>query len=188
MPNSLLHPGNVATPPWRNSRNNRVFAATTVADIPLVYQEYARVFNKVAANELPKHGPQDHAIDFASTKTPPFGPFYNFLTNKLKALWDYVSNNVASGFIQQSTLSAGAPILFVKKKDGTLRLCVDYRGLNCIITKNWYLLPLLSEALDRLSGAKIYTKIDFWDAFDLIRIKEGNCYRNSCKVSLHLNQ
>ena len=72
---------------------------------------------------------------------------------------------------------AGAPILFVKKKDGTLRLCVDYRGLNCITTKNQYPLPLLSKALDRLLGAKIYTKIDLRGAFNLIRVKDGDKWK-----------
>ena len=125
----LHHPGT-------NQCSERVLAATTVANIPRVYQEYARVFDKVAANELPKHKPQDHIIDLAGTKTPLCRPLYNFLTNKLKALQDYISNNLARGFIQQSMLSARALILFVKKKDGTLRLCIDYKGLNRITTKN----------------------------------------------------
>ena len=117
----LHHPG-------ANQRSNKVLATTTVADIPCVYQEYARVFDKVAANELLKHGPQDHAMDLASTKTLPFGLLYNLLTNKLKAFQDYISNNLAKGFIQHLTLLAVVPILFVKKKDGTLCLCIDYKA------------------------------------------------------------
>ena len=124
----------------------------------------------MAANKLSNHGLQDHAIDFASTKTPLFGPLDNLTTNKLKALQDYISNNLAGGYLQQLILPAGALILFVRKKDGTLFLCVNYRGLNCIITKNQYPLPLLLEAVDRLSGAKIYSKINVQGAFNFIRI------------------
>ena len=74
----LHHPG-------ANQRSDRVLAAMTVADIPCAYQEYTQDFNKVAANELPKHRPQDHAIDLAGTKTPLFRPLYNLSMNKLKA-------------------------------------------------------------------------------------------------------
>ena len=121
--------------PDTNQHNNEVLAATTVSNIPCVYKKYARVFNKVAAYKLWEHGPQDHTIDLAGTKTPPFGPLYNLLTNELKAFQDYVSNNPAKGFIQQLTLLAGAPILFVKKEEGTLCLCINYKGMNCIITR-----------------------------------------------------
>ena len=95
----------------------------------------------------------------------------------------YISKNLASGFIQQLTLLAGALILFVKKKDGTLRLCVDYKSFNCIITKNQYPLPLLSEALDCLLGTKNYTKIDFQGAFNLIRIKDGDKWKMAFRMS-----
>ena len=89
---ALHHPG-------ANRRSNRVLNATTVADIPCVYRKYARVLDKVAANKLPKHGPQDHTIDLASTKIPLFELLYNLSTNELQALQDYISDNLAKGFI-----------------------------------------------------------------------------------------
>lgn len=66
-----------------------------------------------------------------------------------------------------------APILFVPKKDGSLRLCVDYKGLNEITIKNRHLLPLISETLDRLGGAKIYSFMDLKDAYPRIPIRRA---------------
>ncbi len=71
------------------------------------------------------------------------------------------------------TSSAGATVFFVPKKDGSLRLCVDYRGLNQISRKNRYPLPLISEAIDRLFVAKFYTKLDICDAYHRVRVAKG---------------
>jgi hypothetical protein len=71
-------------------------------------------------------------------------------------------------------LLAGAPILFAKKKDRTLRLYVNYRGLNEIIIKNCYLLLLILKSLERLAKAKLYTKLDICKAYYRIRIRASN--------------
>jgi hypothetical protein len=92
--------------------------------------------------------------------------------SELKALQEYLDNNLASGRIQRSKSPAGAPILFIPKKDGTLRLCVDYQGLNKVTVKNQYPLPLISEILDRLAGAKFFSKLDLQDAYYRIRINK----------------
>jgi hypothetical protein len=89
---------------------------------------------------------------------------------ELKALDEYLKDNLAKGFIRPSSSSAGAPILFVKKSDGSLRLCVDYRGINKITIKNWYPLTLIQENLDRLKHANNFSKIDLRGAYNLIRI------------------
>ena len=92
---------------------------------------------------------------------------------ELVALRTYLDENLRNGFIQPSKSPAGAPILFVKKKDGSLRLCVDYRGLNRITIRNRYPLPLIPELLDRLRTAKVFSKIDLRGAYNLVRIKPG---------------
>jgi len=81
---------------------------------------------------------------------------------------EYIEENLAKNFIQHSKSPTGAPILFVKKKDGSLQMCVDYRGLNKITIKNRYPLPLISGLLDQLNQAKIYTKIDLRGAYNLV--------------------
>ena len=94
--------------------------------IPTKYQAFTKVFSKKKVNELPVHRTHDHAINLEGIGDPPFGPLYNLSGNKLKVLQDYLVDNLVKGFIQASTSPSGAPILFVKKKDSTLRLCVDY--------------------------------------------------------------
>jgi hypothetical protein len=80
------------------------------------------------------------------------------------------------------TSPAGAPILFSPKKDGGLRLCVDYRGLNAITVKHRYPLPLISELLDRLNGAKVFSKIDSKDAYYRIRVREGDEWKTAFRT------
>ena len=149
--------------------------------LPKEYADYQDVFSEDLANQLPEHGPQDHAIETRGGD-PPFGPLYNLSASELVVLKDYIEENLRKGFIQPSTSPAGAPILFVKKKDGGLRLCVDYRGLNRITVKNRYPLPLIGEALDRLVGAKVYTKLDIRAAYNLIRIKEGDEWKTAFRT------
>ena len=79
---------------------------------------------------------------------------------ELKTLRDYIEEHLANGFIRHSRSPAGAPIFFVKKKDGSLRLVVDYRGLNKVTVRNRYALPFIPTLLERLSGAKYFTKLD----------------------------
>ena len=94
--------------------------------IPAEYQVFTKVFSKKKVNELPARGTHNHAINLKGTGDPPFGPLYNLSGNELKVLRDYLADNLAKGFIRASTSPSEVPILFVKKKDGTLRLCVDY--------------------------------------------------------------
>ena len=77
---------------------------------------------------------------------------------------------------------AGAPILFVPKGNRELRLCVDYKGLNKITAKNRHPLHLISEILDRLSGAKFFSKIDIKEAYYRIRIREGDEWKTAFRT------
>ncbi len=93
---------------------------------------------------------------------------------ELETLKVYIENNLASGFIRPSKSPAGAPILFDKKSDGSLRLCVDYRGLNNLTIKNRYPLPLVGESLDRLGRAQRFTQLDLTNVYYRMRIREGD--------------
>ena len=120
-------------------------------------EEFRDFENRVTASHmdlLPRRTAADHAIDLLPNTTPPYGPIYLLSQVELKILREYLDEGLRSGRIRRSKSPAGAPILFVPKKDGKLRLCVDYRGLNRITVKNRYPLPLISEILDRLSDAK----------------------------------
>ncbi len=93
---------------------------------------------------------------------------------ELEILKAYIKNNLASGFIRSFKSPAGAPILFDKKPNGSLRLYVDYQGLNNLIIKNWYLLPLVEELLDQLGQARRFTQLDLTNTYYQMRIKKGN--------------
>ena len=101
-------------------------------------------------------------------------PIYNLSRKELDILREYLDTALEKGWIRPSKSPAGAPILFVPKADGTMRLCVDYRGLNKVTIKNRYPIPLVSEMLDRLLKVKVFTKLDLRDAYYRLWIKEGN--------------
>jgi hypothetical protein len=117
---------------------------------------------------------------------PPFEPIRALDENRLCALREHLETNLERGWIQESTSPAGAPIHFVQKKDGSLRLCVDYRGLNAIMVKDRTPLPLIGEALDRLANAKIYTKLDVKDAYHNLRIAEGDEWKTAFQTKYGL--
>ena len=119
---------------------------TTTDSLPSKYEDFGDVIEKENAYRLPEHRPYEYPIDLQEGASPPFGPIYRLSEPKLQALRTYLDENLEKGFIQPSKSLAGAPILFVKKKDGSLRLYVDYR----IIVRNRYPLPLIPELLDRL--------------------------------------
>ena len=92
----------------------------------------------------------EHAINLEDGKQLPYGPIYSLGPVELETLKTYIKTHLKTGFIRPSKSPAGAPILFDKKPDGSLRLCVDYQGLNNLTIKNRYPLPLIGESLDRL--------------------------------------
>ena len=177
----------------RASKDNQVFVVQAIPAstepspsppqaLPVKYHDFVDVFSKKNADILPQHRPYDCPIDLEPGTQPPWGPIYSLSESELKALREYLDEHLAKGFIQHSKSPAGAPILFVKKKDGSLRLCVDYRALNRITVKNRYPLPLISNLLDRLSTAHIFTKIDLRGAYNLLRIRPGDEWKTAFRT------
>ena len=101
---------------------------------------------------------------------------------ELEMLKIYIKANLASGFIRPSKSPTGTPILFVRKKDGSLCLCVDYRELNNLTIKNRYPLPLIGKSLDRLSCAKRFTQLDLTNAYHRMRIREGDEWKTAFRT------
>jgi Reverse transcriptase (RNA-dependent DNA polymerase) len=145
---------------------------TEIPNVPEDYQEFRDVFSQEQADTLPAHRPYDLKIDEGAE--PPPGRMYSLSSSETLALREFLDENLRIGFIRPSTSAHGAPILFVKKKDGSLRLCVDYRGLNKLTKKDRYPLPLISDLLDAPGKARIYTKIDLRHAYHLVRIADGD--------------
>ena len=154
----------------------------SLTNLPTEIQDRIAVFSQRRSRTLPPHKNIDHSIDLIPGTTPPYGPIYPLSRTELQVLQEYIDLNLKLGRIRPSKSPAGAPILFVPKKDGGLRLCVDYRGLNRVSVKNRYPLPLISEILDRLSGATYFSKIDVQDAYYRIRIKEGDEWKTAFRT------
>ena len=91
-----------------------------------------------------------------------------------KALDEYLEENLAKGYIKPSKSPAASPVFYIKKKDGSLCLVVDYRHLNAITIKNRYPLPLSADLLDKLSSANIFSKLDLRWGYNNIQIKDGD--------------
>ncbi len=146
--------------------------------VPCEYADFADVFSPKLAVELPEHTEiNDHAIELVDDWQPPYGSIYSLGPVELEILKAYIKNNLASDFIRPSKSPAGAPILFDKKLDGSLKLCVDYRGLNNLTIKNWYLLPLIRESLDRLGRARRFTQLDLTNAYHRMKIRKGDKWK-----------
>ncbi|MBW0546334.1 hypothetical protein O181_086049 [Austropuccinia psidii MF-1] len=153
---------------------------TVLKVVPSVYHQYLDVFPKVKAENLSPHCACDHHIELAGSLSP-LGVIYSFSKQESDTLRAYISENVEKGFIRPSRSSTGAPVLFVKKKDGGLRLCVDYRKLNAVTRKNKYPFPPVNQLLIVFNGSSIFSKSDLRGAYNLLRIKEGDehltCFR-----------
>ncbi|OAE21268.1 hypothetical protein AXG93_868s1050 [Marchantia polymorpha subsp. ruderalis] len=137
------------------AKNERAFAIYAIptfepvqgsTKLPTQYEEYRDVFEKKNADTLPQHRPYDCGIKLQEGAQPPFCPIYRLSQYELDALREYLDNNLTKNFIQHSTSHARAPLMFVKK-DGSLRICVDYCGLN----KNPFILE--TDASDFALGA-----------------------------------
>ena len=123
-------------PFWRPQISGLI-VKEALTKVPNEYANFVDVFSPDLAAELPEHtGINDHAIKLDDGQQPPSGPIYSLGPVELKILKAYIETNLANGFIRPFTSPAGAPILFDRKSDGSLQLCVNYRGLNNLTIKN----------------------------------------------------
>ena len=142
--------------------------------VPSEYHEWLDVWNPVQANKLPPRRSVDHRIDLKEGALPPAKKAYGMSREQASVVKKYIDDMLGKGYIRPSTSPYAAPVLIVKKPDGGLRVCVDYRALNALSIKNRNAPPLIRETLSRLCRAKRYTKFDIIAAFNEIRIKEGH--------------
>jgi hypothetical protein len=139
-------------------KTHQYYQITTTQDsppgVPSEYSEFNILFQEEEPEHaLPRHQKWDHEIKFKEGCQPKGHKVYPISAERSEILREYIDRNMKRGFIRESTSPVGYPILWVPKKDGSLRLCVDYRPLNDMTVKNSYPLPLISELQDRLQGA-----------------------------------
>ena len=147
--------------------------------IPKEYHDFADVFNKAKADTLAPHRPYDLKINLEEGLAPPIGAMYSLSQSELQTLREFIDEHLRIGFIRLTTSPHGAPVLFVRKKDGSLHLCVDFRGLNKISKKDRYPLPFISDLLTTAGKARLYTTIDLHHAHHLVRIAEGDEWKTA---------
>ena len=152
------------------------------ADLAKVLRSFRDVFPEALPPGLPPPREVDHAIELEPGALPPSRPTYRMSFQELEELEKQLKEYADNGRIRPSQSLYGAPILFVKKKDGPTRMCTDYRALNKITKKNVYPLPRIDELLDRLQGAKFFTKIDLRQGYHQIRIKEADVEKTAFRT------
>jgi len=153
-----------------------------LSTIPEEYHKYADVFSKSKAETLAPHCPYDLRINLEKDSHPLVGTIYLLSKFEQETLKEFIDKNLTNGFIYSTSSPHGAPVLFVKKKDGSLRLYVDFRGLNKITKKDQYPLPLISDLLDSPRKARIYTKIDLRHAYHLVCIAKGDEWKTAFRT------
>jgi hypothetical protein len=135
-----------------------------------IVDEFIECFPDELPNELPPQRAHDHRIDLYSDARPVYKPTYRMSPSELDELKKQLEELLSHGLIRPSVSPYGAPVLFVKKKDGSRRMCIDYRALNAQTIKNVYALPRCDELFDRLQGASVFTKLDLRSGYHQIRI------------------
>jgi hypothetical protein len=144
--------------------------ASQGSDVPVV-NEFSNVFPEELPGMLP-----DRDIDFVIELKPGTAPIYKtsfrMTTPELAELKEHIKELLEKGFIRPSSSPWGAPVVFVPKKDGTQRLCVDYRALNGVIIKNKYLLPRINDLFDQLCGVCVFSKIDLRSGYHQLKVRE----------------
>ncbi len=156
--------------------------------IEALLAEYADVM----PSELPGM-PIDRGIGHAiplipGVHKPPSRPLYRLSPLELAEVKKQVTDLLLKGLIEPSSSPYGAPILFVQKKDGSLRMCIDYRALNKITVRNQYPLPRIDDLLDQLQGAKVFTSLDLQSGYHQIRITEEDQPKTAFKTPMGLYQ
>ncbi|KAJ9541920.1 hypothetical protein OSB04_028426 [Centaurea solstitialis] len=152
----------------------------TIQDIPVV-----REFPEVFPEELPGL-PPPRQVEFHIDLVPGAGPIakspYRLAPSEMQELSNQLQELLDKGFIRPSSSPWGAPVLFVKKKDGSFRMCIDYRELNKITIKNRYPLPRIDDLFDQLQGATYFSKIDLRSGYHQMRVREEDIAKTAFRT------
>jgi hypothetical protein len=145
-----------------------------------VLKEFEDVFQEVPG--LPPKRDIDFSINLMPGAAPISKAPYRMSTPELKELQLQLEELLKKGYIHPSVSPWGAPVLFVKKKDGTMRLCIDFRQLNKVTVKNKYPLPRIDDLFDQLKDAKVFSKIDLRSGYHQVRIKDEDISKTAFRT------
>ena len=129
--------------------------------VPKYLWDYGEVFSQIKSERMPTRKPYDHSIDLEPGKEwPKPSKLYPLSPAERNSLDQWIIEEERKGYIRKSKSPVASPVFFVKKKEGTLRLVQDYRKLNAVTIKNRYPIPRITDLIDSLSKAQVFTKID----------------------------
>ncbi|QRW23041.1 Retrotransposable element Tf2 protein [Rhizoctonia solani] len=154
-----------------------VLELKAVEEMPLPYQEFSKVFSEEESSKLLPHRPYDISIELLPDTKPRHGPIYSLGPREDAELKETIEKQLKAGLICPSKSSMASPILFVKKKNGKLRIMTK---------KNVYPLPLPQNLIEKLQGARIFSKFDLKAGYNLVQIKEGNEWKTAFKTKYGL--
>ncbi|GJT49184.1 putative reverse transcriptase domain-containing protein [Tanacetum coccineum] len=149
-------------------------------DVPVV-QEFPEVFPEDLPG-IPPTRQVEFRIDLVPGATPVARAPYRLAPSEMKELAEQLQELTDKGFIRPSSSPWGAPVLFVKKKDGSFRMCIDYRELNKLTVKNRYPLPRIDDLFDQLQGSSIYSKIDLRSGYHQLKVQEEDIPKNAFRT------
>jgi hypothetical protein len=137
----------------------------------LVVSEFPDVFSEELLGMPPDHD-IEFVIELMPGTTPIYKSPYRMATLQLAELKEHIKELLEKGFVRPSSSPWGAPVIFVPKKDGTQRLCMDYCVLNEVTIKNKYSLPRIDDLFDQLHGVCVFSKIDLQSGYHQLKIRE----------------
>nr|GFC69788.1 putative reverse transcriptase domain-containing protein [Tanacetum cinerariifolium] len=146
------------------SKEKRLEDVPVVRDFPEVYPE--------DLSGLPPIRPVEFQIDLVPGAAPVARAPYRLAPSEMKELAEQLKELSDKGFVRPSSSPWGAPVMFVKKKDGSFRMCIDYRELNKLTVKNCYPLPRIDDLFDQLQRSSVYSKIDLRSGYHQLRVRE----------------
>ncbi|GJW05478.1 putative reverse transcriptase domain-containing protein [Tanacetum coccineum] len=149
-------------------------------EVPIV-KNFPEVFPEDLPGLPPTRQVEFH-IDLVPGAAPVARAPYRLAPSEMKELADQLQELSDKGFIRPSSSPWGAPVLFVKKKDGSLRMCIDYRELNKLTVKNRYPLPRIDDLFDQLQGSSVYSKIDLRSGYHQLRVREEDISKTAFRT------
>ena len=144
---------------------------------PPQYAKYTKVFDDPKDGKLPPWWPFDHGIMLKDTFVPRVAKMYPMNPKETEVCKEFIDENLKAGKIRKSQSPQASPFFFIQKKDGGLHPWQDYWYLNEHMVKNAYLLPLISTLINKLTGARYFSKMDVWWGYNNIHIKEGDKWK-----------
>ncbi len=149
------------------------------SEIFFAIQDFKKVFSEILSDSLNTHDQMKHFIDLMKSKMSRIESIYKMTWDELAAIQDYLNSALKKKWIHSSSSSAEASVLFVKKSNESLHLCVNYHNLNEITVKNNYSLSLLSETLNHFAHARHFIKIDICNIYHHIQIRKSNEWKTT---------